>query len=139
MKNKFSIVILMLYSVLLIIFAFNTNKVNEVTLSLAAMISNNSYNLIYDILHYSELIIFYGGFSIVLTIVCIEYFNTFKYILIYSILLNMLSVVIVLIIKTFTSNFNYYDLLVTLITVLVGVGLEILIKIKQIKGEKDEE
>lgn len=138
MKNKFSIVILILYSVLLIILSINSDKVNGFTLSLAAMISKNNYYLIYDILHYTELVIFYGGFAITITVVCIEYFDTFKYILIYSVLLNMFAIVIVLVIKSFTKDFNYIDLLVSIIIVLLGIGLEILVKIRQIKGEKDE-
>lgn len=139
MKSKFSVVILILFSLLLIIFAFNNDKINDVTLSLAATLSKNNYNLVYNILHYFELIVFYGGFSIVLTIVCIEYFASFKYILIYSILLNMLAVVIVLIIKSIIGSIDYYDLLVSIISILFGVSLEILLKIKQIKGEKNEE
>lgn len=139
MKIKFSVVILILFSLLLIIFAFNNDKINDVTLSLAATLSKNNYNLVYNILHYFELIVFYGGFSIVLTIVCIEYFASFKYILIYSILLNMLAVVIVLIIKSIIGSIDYYDLLVSIISILFGVSFEILLKIKQIKGEKNEE
>lgn len=139
MKSKFSVVILILFSLLLIIFAFNNDKINDVTLSLAATLSKNNYNLVYNILHYFELIVFYGGFSIVLTIVCIEYFASFKYILIYSILLNMLAVVIVLIIKSIIGSIDYYDLLVSIISILFGVSFEILLKIKQIKGEKNEE
>lgn len=139
MKSKFSVVILILFSLLLIIFTFNNDKINDVTLSLAATLSKNNYNLVYNILHYFELIVFYGGFSIVLTIVCIEYFASFKYILIYSILLNMLAVVIVLIIKSIIGSIDYYDLLVSIISILFGVSFEILLKIKQIKGEKNEE
>ena len=49
MKNKFSVVILILYSLLLIILSINSDKVNDITLSLAAMISKNNYNLVYNI------------------------------------------------------------------------------------------
>lgn len=138
MKNKFSVVILILYSLLLMIFAFNTEYINNVNLSIVNMLSVNNPIVILNIIKYLELAIFYIGYGISLTLVCIEYISTFKYIVIYSTLFSILSVIIVLLIKSFYIRIDFYNFIISLFCVILGVIMEILVKIKQIRGGKYE-
>lgn len=139
MKNKLSTVILLLYSLLIVIFAFNNKMINDIVLSLASIISTDKVNEWYNIVLYLFNFIIYLGYSITLTIVCIEYFKTFKYILIYSIVLNIFVIILVTLIKSFYISINYIAILISLISVLLGISIQILVKIKQIKGGKYEE
>lgn len=139
MKNKISLIILSLYTLIIIILAFNMQFINDINIALAGYISKSNVNLVYNILHYMEIVIFYMGYSILLTIVCIEYFTDFKYILIYSIILNILMVVIVMLIKSFKIEINIYDLITMIVSVVLGIIIELVIKIKQIRGGKYEE
>lgn len=139
MKNKFSIIILILYSLLLIIFAFNTEYINNVNLSIVNMLSVNNPITILNIIKYFELAIFYIGFGICLTLVCIEYISTFKYIVIYSVLFSVLSIVLVSVIKSFYIRIDFYNFIISLLCAILGVIIEIFVKIKQIRGDKNEE
>ncbi len=139
MKNRLSSVILLLYSVLMIIFACSYEVMNNITLSICVKISAENINLWYNILYYTFIFIFYLGYAITLTIVCIEYLNEFRYILRYSILLNMLLVVIVTFIKSFYVSINYIEIIVSFVAVFIGILIQFAVKLKQIKGGKYEE
>lgn len=139
MKNKFSIIILILYSLLLMIFAFNTEYINNVNLSIVNMLSVNNPITILNIIKYLELAIFYIGYGVCLTLVCIEYISTFKYIVIYSVLFSVLSIVLVSVIKSFYIRIDFYNFIISLLCVILGVIIEIFVKIKQIRGDKNEE
>ena len=72
MKSKINIIIYILYSLILLILSFNYQYVNNVNLA----ISNNfdNFNLVYNILKYTEIIIFYIGYGIIVTLFCIDIF-----------------------------------------------------------------
>ena len=136
MKSKINIIIYILYSLILLILSFNHQYVNNVNLA----ISNNfdNFNLVYSILKYTEIIIFYIGYGIIVTLFCIDIFNEFKYILIYSILLGVLAVILDLLIKSYISEYQIYIFITSLICVIIGIVIQILVKIKQVKGEENE-
>jgi hypothetical protein len=136
MKSKINIIIYILYSLILLILSFNYQYVNNVNLA----ISNNfdNFNLVYNILKYTEIIIFYIGYGIIVTLFCIDIFNEFKYILIYSILLGVLAVILDLLIKSYISEYQIYIFITSLICVIIGIVIQILVKIKQVKGEENE-
>ena len=139
MKNKLGSVILLLYTLLMFIFAFNNKMISDIILAISANISNNNVTDVYNIIYYIFIFIVYFGYAIILTINCIEYLNSFKYILIYSILLNILLIILVSLVKSFYITINYIDLIISFISVFLGIGFEIIVKIKQIKGGKYEE
>ena len=139
MKNRLSSVILLLFSVLMIIFACSDKVIHDITLYICVEISAENSNLWYNILYYAFIFIIFLGYAITLTIVCIEYFNEFRYILRYSILLNMLLVIIVTLIKSFYVTIDYIEVSISFIAILLGVFIQIMVKIKQIKGGKYEE
>ena len=66
-------------------------------------------------------------------------FKTFRYIIIYSVILNILVIILVTLIKSFYMSINYIEVLIILFSVLLGISIQILVKIKQIKGGKYEE
>lgn len=136
MKSKINIIIYILYSLILLILSFNYQYVNNVNLA----ISNNfdNFNLVYNIIKYTEIIIFYIGYGIIVTLFCIDIFNEFKYILIYSILLGVLAVILDLLIKSYISEYQIYIFITSLICVIIGIVIQILVKIKQVKGEENE-
>ena len=136
MKSKINIIIYILYSLILLILSFNYQYVNNVNLA----ISNNfdNFNLVYNILKYTEIIIFYIVYVIRVTLFCIDIFNEFKYILIYSILLGVLAVILDLLIKSYISEYQIYIFITSLICVIIGIVIQILVKIKQVKGEENE-
>lgn len=136
MKSKINIIIYILYSLILLILSFNYQYVNNVNLA----ISNNfdNFNLVYNILKYTEIIIFYIGYGIIVTLFCIDIFDEFKYILIYSILLGVLAVILDLLIKSYISEYQIYIFITSLICVIIGIVIQILVKIKQVKGEENE-
>lgn len=138
MKNKLSTVILILYSLLIIIFSFNYEIINNITITIVSKINVNNIDLWYNIIHYIFIFIIYFGFSVTLTITCIEYLDNIKYILLYSILLNLLMIILVTLIKSFSININFMDILISLISIALGVSVQFLIKIKQINGGKYE-
>ena len=137
MKSKLNVIVYILYSLILLILSFNYDFVNNVNLA----ISNNfnNFTLAYNILKYLELIIFYIGYGIVVTLFCIDMFKEFKYILIYSILLGVLAVIIDLLIKSFVTNYQIYIFITSLVCVIIGIVIQIMVKIKQVKGEDNEE
>lgn len=137
MKSKLNVIVYILYSLILLILSFNYDFVNNVNLA----ISNNfnNFTLAYNILKYLEIIIFYIGYGIVITLFCIDMFNEFKYILIYSILLGVLAVIIDLLIKSFITNYQIYIFITSLVCVIIGIVIQIMVKIKQVKGEDNEE
>lgn len=137
MKSKINVIIYMVYTIVLLILSFNYNFINNINLA----ISNNfdNYNLIYNVLKYTEIIIFNVGYGICVTLFCIDMFNEFKYILIYSILLSTLAVIIDLMIKSFIGDYQINIFISSIICVIIGVVIEILVKIKQVKGGKYEE
>ena len=139
MKNKLGSVILLLYTLLMFIFAFNNKMISDIILAISANISNNNVTDVYNIIYYIFIFIVYFGYAIILTIKCIEYLNSFKYILIYSILLTILLIILVSLVKSFYITINYIDLIISFISVFLGIGFEIIVKIKQIKGGKYEE
>ena len=137
MKSKINIIVYILYSLILLILSFNYEFVNNVNLA----ISNNfnNFNLIYNIFKYLEIVIFYIGYGVVVTLFCIDIFSDFKYILIYSILLGMLAVIIDLLIQSYIANYQIYIFITSLICVIIGIVIEVMVKIKQVKGEENEE
>lgn len=138
MKNKLSLVIISLYVLLIILFSFSFNIINDINIAIASNITKENVNLIINILHYFELFVFYGGFGICITIVCIDYFDNIRYIIVYSILLGLLMVIISMLIKSFYISIDVIDVLVMFLSVILGFVIELLVKIKQIRGEKDE-
>lgn len=136
MKSKINIIIYILYSLILLILSFNYDFINNVNLA----ISNNFYNfnLVFNILKHFEVIIFFVGYGIVVTLFCIDIFNEFKYILIYSILLGVLAVIIDLLIKSYIAEYQIYIFITSLVCVIIGIVIQILVKIKQVKGEENE-
>ena len=137
MKSKINIIVYILYSLILLILSFNYEFVNNVNLA----ISNNfnNFNLVYNIFKYLEMVIFYIGYGVVVTLFCIDIFSDFKYILIYSILLGMLAVIIDLLIQSYIANYQIYIFITSLICVIIGIVIEVMVKIKQVKGEENEE
>jgi hypothetical protein len=119
----------------MIIFACSDKVIHDITLYICVEISAENSNLWYNILYYVFIFIIFLGYAITLTIVCIEYFNEFRYILRYSILLNMLLVIIVTLIKSFYVTIDYVEVSISFIAILLGVFIQIIVKIKQIKGE----
>ena len=101
MKNKKSYIVLAVYIILLVIFAFNNKFINDVNISIVGLIfkKNKNFDVLINVLWYTELVIMYCGLGIIFTLVCIDSFPNFKYILIYSILLSILGIIIVLLIK----------------------------------------
>ena len=85
-----------------------------------------------------EIIIFFIGYGITVTLFCIDLFNEFKYILIYSIVLSIFAVVVDWIIKRNVSGYEIFIFITSFICVIIGVVIQILFKIKQVKGEEDE-
>ena len=100
---------------------------------------NKNFDVLINVLWYTELVIMYCGLGIIFTLVCIDSFPNFKYILIYSILLSILGIIIVLLIKSFYLSINFIDVIVMLSSAFLGILIEMLIKIKQVRGEKNEE
>lgn len=141
MKNKKSYIVLAVYIILLVIFAFNNKFINDVNISIVGLIfkKNKNFDVLINVLWYTELIIMYCGLGIIFTLVCIDSFPNFKYILIYSILLSILGIIIVLLIKSFYLSINFIDVIVMLSSAFLGILIEMLIKIKQVRGEKNEE
>lgn len=137
MKSKINIIIYMVYTLVLLILSFNYDFINNINLALSNNFEN--YNLVYNILKYTEIIIVYVGYGICVTLFCIDMFNEFKYILIYSILLSILIVIIDLMIKSFIGDYQINIFISSIICVIIGVAIEILVKIKQVKGGKYEE
>lgn len=137
MKSKINIIIYMVYTLVLLILSFNYDFINNINLALSNTFEN--YNLVYNILKYTEIIIVYVGYGICVTLFCIDMFNEFKYILIYSILLSILTVIIDLMIKSFIGDYQINIFISSIICVIIGVAIEILVKIKQVKGGKYEE
>lgn len=141
MKNKKSYIVLAVYIIILVIFAFNNKFINDVNISIVGLIfkKNKNFDVLINVLWYTELIIMYCGLGIIFTLVCIDSFPNFKYILIYSILLSILGIIIVLLIKSFYLSINFIDVIVMLSSAFLGILIEMLIKIKQVRGEKNEE
>lgn len=139
MKNKFCVIVLILYSLLLIIFAFNTTFINNVNLSIINMLSLKNPIIVLNAIKYIELVVFYIGYGICITLVCIEHISKFKYIVIYSILLSVLSVILVLVIKSFYVRVDFYNFIISLLCAIIGVIVELFVKIKQIRGDNNEE
>ncbi len=139
MKNRLSLIILILYTILLIIFSFNNEFIDNINLSVVSLLSLNDPNKVFNILEYIEKILFFMGYGICTTIVCIEYFDAFKYIVIYSILLSIFAIIINLLIKSFYMTIELSGFITMLIGVIAGIIIEMLVKIKQIKGGKYEE
>ena len=132
MKSRINIIIYMVYTLVLLILSFNYDFINNINLALSNTFEN--YNLVYNILKYTEIIIVYVGYGICVTLFCIDMFNEFKYILIYSILLSILTVIIDLMIKSFIGDYQINIFISSIICVIIGVAIEILVKIKQVKG-----
>lgn len=141
MKNKKSYIVLAVYIIILVIFAFNNKFINDVNISIVGLIfkKNKNFDVLINVLWYTELVIMYCGLGIIFTLVCIDSFQNFKYILIYSILLSILGIIIVLLIKSFYLSINFIDVIVMLSSAFLGILIEMLIKIKQVRGEKNEE
>ena len=141
MKNKKSYIVLAVYIIILVIFAFNNKFINDVNISIVGLIfkENKNFDALINVLWYTELVIMYCGLGIIFTLVCIDSFPNFKYILIYSILLSILGIIIVLLIKSFYLSINFIDVIVMLSSAFLGILIEMLIKIKQVRGEKHEE
>lgn len=141
MKNKKSYIVLAVYIIILVIFAFNNKFINDVNISIVGLIfkKNKNFDVLINVLWYTELVIMYCGLGIIFTLVCIDSFPNFKYILIYSILLSILGIIIVLLIKSFYLSINFIDVIVMLSSAFLGILIEMLIKIKQVRGEKNEE
>lgn len=138
MKSKFSLIILILYSLLLIIFAFNVDYIKNINLTIMNSLSCSSPTLLYNIIKYTEIIIFYIGYGICITLACIDNIIKFKYILIYSFLLSVLGVIISVVIKSFITSVDFNAFIISLLCVILGVCIEMGVKIKQIKGGKYE-
>lgn len=141
MKNKKSYIVLAVYIIILVIFAFNNKFINDVNISIVGLIfkENKNFDVLINVLWYTELVIMYCGLGIIFTLVCIDSFPSFKYILIYSILLSILGIIIVLLIKSFYLSINFIDVIVMLSSAFLGILIEMIIKIKQVRGEKNEE
>lgn len=141
MKNKKSYIVLAVYIIILVIFAFNNKFINDVNISIVGLIfkENKNFDALINVLWYTELVIMYCGLGIIFTLVCIDSFPNFKYILIYSILLSILGIIIALLIKSFYLSINFIDVIVMLSSAFLGILIEMLIKIKQVRGEKNEE
>ncbi len=139
MKNKLSTIILILYVLVLIILSFNADFVKNVNVSIISLLKIDNPTTAYHTITYIETAIFYIGLGICVTLVCIEYFKTFKYILIYSVILSLSLVILDILIKSFYQEINFVNFIVALFSVLLGVAIQIFVKIKQIKGGKYEE
>lgn len=137
MKNKLSLVFLILYSVVYIILLASLEFLNNVNLQIASIFSSNidSINTIYNVIRIVEIIIFYGGFSIVITLNVITINDTLKYIILFSVLLSLLVCVVAMIIKTYISSINYMDTAVMVISSLTGVGITIVVTILQARKD----
>lgn len=141
MKNKFCLIVLSLYIIILLLLSFETSFLAELNLSIVSLFikEGNNYTLWNNILYYIELFIFYFSLSVIITIVCIEYFESLKYIIIYSILLNLLIMIISSLIKSYYITLDYYSILVIIISIVLGILFEFLIKISQVRREEHEE
>ncbi len=137
MKNKLSLVFLILYSVVYIILLASFEFLNNVNLQIASIFSSNidSINTIYNIIRIVEIIIFYGGFSIVITLNVITINDTLKYIILFSVLLSLLVCVVAMIIKSYIRSINYMDTAVMVISSLLGVGITIVVTILQARKD----
>lgn len=141
MKNKFCLIVLSLYIIILLLLSFETSFLAELNLSIVSLFikEGNNYTLWNNILYYIELFIFYFSLSVIITIVCIEYFESLKYIIIYSILLNLLIMIISSLIKSYYITLDYYSILIIIISIVLGILFEFLIKISQVRREEHEE
>lgn len=137
MKNKLSLVFLILYSILYIILLASPEFVKNINLQLASIFSSNidTINTIYNVLYIVEIFVFYGGFSILITLKVIELNDSMKYIILFSILFSLLICVIAMMIKTYVSSIDFINTLVMITSSLLGVGIEIVVTIFQARKE----
>ena len=138
MKNKFSLIVVCLYTLILILLSFSYEFIDNVNLSIISKLSLSNPLLAYKILKYTETVILYIGYGICMMICCCEYFSKFKDMLLFSISLSILMVILDLAIKSFYINIDFIYSTIALICVIIGKGIEILVKMKQARGEKDE-
>lgn len=136
MKNKINLIAYILYSLILLILSFNYQIIININIAISS--NFNNYGLVYSLLQYMEIIIFFIGYGITVTLFCIDIFNEFKYILIYSVVLSIFAVVIDWIIKRNVRGYEIFIFITSFICVIIGVVIQILFKIKQVKGEEDE-
>ena len=136
MRSRISIIAYILYSLILLILSFNYEYINNINIAISG--NFNNYTLIYNILKYIEIIIFFIGYGVTVTLFCIDLFTEFKYILIYSILLSIFGVVIDWIIKRNIIDYQIFIFITSFICVIIGVVIQIVFKIKQVKGEENE-
>lgn len=139
MKNKFSLIIICLYTLILILLAFSNEFIESLNWSIISKFSLDNPLVGYKILKYTETGILYICYGILMMLFCIDFFDKFKYILLYSILLSLLLVIINVLIKSFYMDIDFLNSLIAIISVLLGIGIELLVKLKQIRGENNEE
>lgn len=137
MKNKITLISFILYIVLFIIFLFTNTYITNMNIYIASLFTSNTdkINTIKEIIYEIECGFFYLGLSILITILAIEKNNTIKYIILFSVLFSLLICVVALIIKSYISNISLINGIIILSSSLLGVGLELIIKIKQVRSE----
>lgn len=137
MKNKITFVGFILYMVSFAIFLFVNTYITNINIYLASLISSNTDKIttIAEIIYEIECGLFYLGMGIFITIMTIEKNDTIKYIIIFSILFSLLVCVVAFIVKSYVSNISLINCIVIILSSLVGVMIELLIKIKQVRSE----
>ena len=78
MKNKFSLIVVCLYTLILILLSFSYEFIDNVNLSIISKLSLSNPLLAYKILKYTETVILYIGYGICMMICCCEYFSNRK-------------------------------------------------------------
>lgn len=137
MKNKFLYVILILYLVLYMICLFSYDYITNINIAIANLLSSNMERVqtLYHVFYEIECAIFYVGLGIVVTITSIEFNDKIKYIVLFSFLISLLLCVIALVIKSYKNNLNLIDSIIIFISIIIGVIIELLVKIKQVRNE----
>ncbi|MCI5938630.1 MAG: hypothetical protein MRZ17_01835 [Acholeplasmataceae bacterium] len=137
MKNKISLIGLILYIVLYIILLFTNSYLININIYLASCLVNNmdKINGVAEYIYEIECFLFYIGLSIFITILCIERNNSIKYIIIFSILFSLVIDVFALIVKSYIATVSLINSIVIIVSSMLGVLIELLIKIKQVRRE----
>lgn len=137
MKNKVSLIGLILYIVLYVILLFTNTYLMNINIYLASCIVKNTdkISVVAEYIYEIECFLFYTGLSIFITILCIERNNNIKYIIIFSILFSLVIDVFALIVKSYIVNVSLINSIVIIVSSMLGVLIELLIKIKQVRRE----
>lgn len=137
MKNKITLIGLIIYIIVFIILLCTNTYLMNINMYLASLIvkDTDKISFVTEFIYEIECFLFYLGFSVFITIMSIENNSKIKYIIIFSILFSLVVDIIALIIKSYINNISLVNTLVIIGSSILGVIIELLIKIKQVRSE----